>query len=29
VQNIFSKLGAADRTEAVVVALERGFIHLS
>jgi DNA-binding NarL/FixJ family response regulator len=29
VQNIFSKLGVADRTEAVVVALERGFIHLS
>jgi DNA-binding NarL/FixJ family response regulator len=29
VQNILTKLGAADRTEAVVVALERGFIHLS
>jgi DNA-binding NarL/FixJ family response regulator len=29
VQNIFGKLGVADRTEAVVVALERGFIHLS
>lgn len=28
VQNIFAKLGVADRTEAVVVALERGFIHL-
>jgi DNA-binding NarL/FixJ family response regulator len=29
IQNIFSKLGVADRTEAVVVGLERGFIHLS
>ena len=29
VQNIFSILPLADRTEAVVVARERGFIHLS
>jgi DNA-binding NarL/FixJ family response regulator len=28
VQNILSKLGAADRTHAVTIALERGIIHL-
>lgn len=28
VHHILSKLGAADRTEAVVVALQRGIIHL-
>ena len=27
-KNIFTKLGAEDRTEAVTVALQRGFIHL-
>ena len=27
-KNIFSKLGVADRTEAVTVALARGLIHL-
>ncbi|HTW64856.1 MAG TPA: response regulator transcription factor [Bryobacteraceae bacterium] len=28
VQNILSKLGAADRTHAVTIALERGILHL-
>jgi DNA-binding NarL/FixJ family response regulator len=28
VQNILSKLGAADRTRAVTIALQRGIIHL-
>ena len=27
-KNIFAKLGVADRTEAVTVALARGLIHL-
>jgi DNA-binding NarL/FixJ family response regulator len=27
-KNIFTKLGTEDRTEAVTVALQRGFIHL-
>lgn len=29
VQNILSKLGAADRTHAVTIALERGILHLN
>src|SRR5262245_3293064 len=29
VSNILSKLGVADRTEAVTVALQRGIIHFS
>jgi DNA-binding NarL/FixJ family response regulator len=28
VKNIFTKLGATDRTEAVTIALQRGIIHL-
>jgi DNA-binding NarL/FixJ family response regulator len=27
-KNVFSKLGVADRTEAVTVAIARGLIHL-
>ena len=27
-KNVFTKLGVADRTEAVTVALTRGLIHL-
>jgi hypothetical protein len=27
-QNIFQKLGTEDRTEAVTVALQRGYLHL-
>ena len=27
-KSVFAKLGAADRTEAVTVALQRGIIHL-
>jgi DNA-binding NarL/FixJ family response regulator len=29
VQNILAKLGAADRTHAVTIAIERGILHLS
>jgi DNA-binding NarL/FixJ family response regulator len=29
VQNILSKLEAADRTHAVTIALERGILHLN
>jgi DNA-binding NarL/FixJ family response regulator len=29
VQHILEKLGAGDRTEAVVIALARGMIHLT
>jgi DNA-binding NarL/FixJ family response regulator len=29
VQNILSKLGAADRTHAVTIAMERGILHLN
>jgi two-component system NarL family response regulator len=28
VQNILEKLGAADRTHAVTLAIERGILHL-
>jgi DNA-binding NarL/FixJ family response regulator len=29
VQNIIGKLGAADRTHAVTIALQRGILHLN
>jgi DNA-binding NarL/FixJ family response regulator len=28
VQHILEKLGARDRTEAVVIAIQRGLVHL-
>lgn len=28
IQNVLSKLGAADRTHAVIIALRRGILHL-